>query len=228
MKKIIFFAAALLFLFSLLFINNRKYTALHTMFEKWDNVEADTVQKNETIKLFADFLTKNHEISVEDIHNISARLKVYEQDELRIIEYIENPEFYGSSSRLSYHTAMYGDKVKVLNAGGSIKIDEIINLNESLYYMYATDYRFSNITGINIFRIAINEDSFECVPIISMDNPAEGFKLLDALYYDSGHIYFHSIEDDGSRVLIEINKVYYELLLKEDGMYHLTSVNDNA
>jgi hypothetical protein len=54
---------------------------------------------------------------------------------------------------------MYDGIVEMIDSNGSIQINEIIKLNDDLYYIYVTDYKFSNITGINIFSITIYEKS---------------------------------------------------------------------
>lgn len=190
------------------------------MFDRWDKGVLEETEGIAVMDRFVNFLIENPEISSKDIQKFSSQIKVYEKDNFRIIEYIENPEFYGSSARGSYHIVMYDGIVEMIDSNGSIRINETIKINNDLYYIYVTDYKFSNITGINIFSIKINEKSIEYKSIISKDEMMYGFKFNDSLYYDDEHIYFEDIGSNGSEVLIKVKDIIYTLVLEEDGLYH--------
>ncbi|WP_312812114.1 hypothetical protein [Sedimentibacter sp.] len=224
MKRVYIAMAMLLILILVLFLKIKIDNGLYAMFDKWETGAVDTTEGIDIMNSFTEYLAESREVSTEDIMKLSQRFKVYDIDGFRIIEYVENPEFYGNSGKGSYHIAMYNDIIEIIDSNGSIQIDEVIKLNDNLYSMYVTDYKFSNITGINIFSIAINEKGIEYKPIISNAEIPDGFQFIEPLYYDSGHIYFESIENDGSNVLISVNNTSYMLQLREDGLYHFTDI----
>ena len=208
-------------------INRTKQTDidyLESEFHRWDNEALKDTEIISIMESFMNFLNENPEISVNDIRKLSPLIKVYESDNFRIIEYVENPQFYGSSTKNSYHIVIYDRIVEMLDIDGSTRIEELIKLNDNLYYIYVTDYKFSNITGINIFSIAIDENSIEYTPIISKDEILNGFKFIGSLYYNDGHIHFKDIKNNGSEVFIKINNKIYMLVLKEDGLYHFETL----
>lgn len=146
-------------------------------------------------------------------------LKIYERDKLKIIEYLENLEYYGSSARGSYHIAIYRDLGEVVDNNGSILINEVLKIDDSTYNVYATDYKFSNITGINIFKINISDGKINYHSIISGDIDISEFKLIDSLYYSNEHIYYNDIENN--EVIIQVGDKKYKLVFKDDNLYHL-------
>ncbi|WP_313345432.1 hypothetical protein [Sedimentibacter sp.] len=224
MKKVYIAITMLVVLILFLLLKMKMDNSLRAMFDKWETGDVDTTESIEIMNSFIEYLAENPEISVEDIMNLSQRFKVYDIDGFRIIEYVENPEFYGNSGKGSYHIVMYNDIIEIIDSNGSIQIDDVIKLNDNLYSMYVTDYKFSNITGINIFSIAINEKGIGYKPIISSAEIPDGFQFIESLYYDSGHIYFESTEYDGSNVFISVNNTSYMLQLREDGLYHFTDI----
>lgn len=205
--------------------NQEKDNDFKTMFDRWDKGAVEDTESTDIMESFVDYLIENPEISSEDIQDFSPLIKVYEKDNFRIIEYIENPEFYGSSARGSYHIVMYDERAEMIDSNGSTIINEIVKSDEHLYHIYTTDYRVSNITRISIFSILINEHSIEHKPIIAKDEMIYGFTYNDAydvLYYNDGHIYFKEIRNNGNEVVIEVGEANFLLILEEDGLYHIT------
>jgi hypothetical protein len=202
---------------------------LLSKFERWDMGQLEDAEGIKIMDSFKDYLIRHPEISTKDILNFSSFMKVYEKDNLRMIEYIENPLIYGSSARGSYHIVIYNDKVKMIDSNGSTIINEIVKVNEKLYHIYATDYRTTNITGINIYDISINENGIEYKPVISMDDLLFGFKYDDishALYFDGGHIYYQEIKNNGNEVILRVDDMNYTLFYnEEDGLYHMEDSN---
>ena len=225
MKRVYIAMAMLVILILALLLKMKIDNSLNSMFDKWDNGDVDTTEGVEIMNSFAEYLQENPEITTEDIIKLSQRFKVYDADGLRVIEYVENPEFYGNSGKYSYHIAMHGDKVELIDSEGSIRIEELNKIKDNLYGMYVTDYKFSNITGIDIFGITINENSINLEPIISREEIPDGFQFIKSLYYDNGHIYFEEIKSDGSSASINANGSSYVLQLNEDGLYHFNEID---
>lgn len=224
MKKLSIIVPVLALLAILFFLisnnNQEKEIYLKDMFDRWDNGVLEGTEAKAVVDEFVSLLNENPKISNTNIKKISTRFNVYDKGNFRIIEYIENPEFYGSSARGSYHIVIYDEKAEIIDSNGSIQIYETIQLNEHLYYIYVTDYKFSNITGINIYSVTINHKDLKFRPIIAKDKLISGFKFIESLYYNNEHIYFENISNDGSEVLIKTNDTIYTLSLEEDGLYH--------
>lgn len=172
MKKtfvLVFILASLIISILLINKNQEKEYDYKSIFMRWEKGEIEGSEGIKIMNSFKEYLIINPELSNEDILKLSYLFKVYEKDKFRIIEYTENPEYYGSSAKGSYHIVTYDGRAEIMDIDGSIWINEIIKLNENLYYIYLTDYKFSNITGINIFSITINEKSIEYKPIIAKE-----------------------------------------------------------
>ncbi len=202
--------------------NQKTGNDFKSVFEKWDSGTIEPLEKIEIMNSFLDYLVRYPKISNEYILSLSSLFRVYESDNLRIIEYIENPEFYGASARGSYHIVIYNDRVEIFDMNGSMRINKIYAL-DGLYYVYATDYKFSNVTGIDIFRAIIDEHNIEFKSIIAIDELSIGFVYSDALYYNNDHIFYKNINT--GEVEIQANNEIFVLILEKDGLYHLTKVD---
>lgn len=202
--------------------NQKTGNDFKSVFEKWDSGTVEPLEKIEIMNSFLDYLIRHPKISNEYILSLSSLFRVYESDNLRIIEYIENPEFYGASARGSYHIVIYNDRVEIFDMNGSMRINKISAL-DGLYYVYATDYKISNVTGIDIFRAIIDEHNIEFKSIIAIDELSIGFVYSDALYYNNDHIFYKNINT--GEVEIQANNEIFVLILEKDGLYHLTKVD---
>lgn len=197
---------------------------LKIKFMSWDKGEITESEAREIMESLVDFLISVPELPTEVIQNLSPHITVYEMDRLRIVQYIENPNFYGSSGKGSYHIVMYEGKVEWIGHHGSMRIDDMVQFNDHLYYIYATDYRFSNITGIQILSISTDGVDIGLKPVIKKDEWVKGFvynEVEEILYFDHGHIYFKEIRNDGKEVVISANETNFLFILEEDGRYQL-------
>lgn len=193
---------------------------LNKSFSEWDSGRVDVSKGFEIMKSLEDYIANNPDYKDEDILELSPFLKIYKKEKIKIIEYIENPVYYGSSGKGSYHIVLYENGNKIIESNGSIIINDIISIDDNTYYIYVTDYKFSNITGINIYEIVINNNIVEFESILSTDIAIDGFVIIaDSLYYDNAHINYHNINCD--EVFIQINDKYYELKMNNDGNYKL-------
>lgn len=207
--------------------NQEKDSDFKAIFEKWDKGAIEATESADIMESLVNYLIENPTISSEDIEDFSPLIKVYEKDGFRIIEYIENPEFYGSSARGSYHIAMCDGGVELIDSNRSTRINNIVKLSDVQYYIYVTDYRFSNITGINIYSIVIDEHSIRQKQAIAKTK-MPGFVYNDVnnvLYYDDEHIYYKEISKNGNEVMLEVGKVNFLLILEEDSLYHIHKNN---
>lgn len=201
---------------------------IQTLFSRWDRGEVEDSEKTSIMNTLADSLRENPQFAIEEIEAISNFISVFEADSLRVIQYIENPEFYGSSSKESFHLVVYNDLIEIIDSRGSMRIEEIKKRDEHLYYVYATDYRMSNMTGIRIFKIEIDDEhTINRDSLVNKERLTDNFRYDEAsevLYYNDGHIYYKEIRDNGSEVLITVGDTDYLLQLGEDELYYVSPI----
>jgi len=198
---------------------------IQTLFNKWDKGEVKDSEKTNIINALADSISENPQMTIGEIEALSNYISVFEADNLRIIQYIENPEFYGASARESYHLAVYSNQTNRIGSKGSMRIEEIIKRDERLYYVYATDYRASNITGIQVFSLEIDSSTMNWRSLLGKEGLSDKFVYDDGseiLYYENGHIYFKEIGDNGNDIVITAEDTDFSMKLGNDGLYHVS------
>lgn len=221
-----------------LYINNsaNNKSKLKESFLKWENGEVSSEQeKLNIINRLNKYLYKHSDISNEEIYDICDSFKIFEKNKLRILQYSENILFYGSSAKSSFQIAMYDNNVKTIINNGTIYINEVRQVDDSTYYIYGSNYQFSNLAGVIILRLYIQNNVIELTKnVISKDNlPSEfSFELANAssagpydyvetLYYKNANsFYFNDISEDGSHITCTIGDIEHYFILENDGLYH--------
>lgn len=214
--------------------NNK--SKLKKSFLKWDNGEVSSEQDGpKIIKHLNKYLTKHPNISNDEIYEICDSFKILEKNKLRIIQYSENILFYGSSAKSSYQIAMYDNNVKTIINNGTIFIDEIRQVDDSTYYIYGRNYQCSNLAGVIILRLSIQNNEIEITKnVISKDNlPSEysfefdkaisagTYDYVDTLYYKNANsFYIKYISEDASHITFTIDEIEHDFILANDGLYH--------
>lgn len=208
---------------------------LKESFFKWENGEVSSEQGSKIIKRLNTYLSKHTDIRNDEIYDICNSFKIFETNNLKIIQYNENILYYGSSAKSSYQIALIDNNVKTIIDHGSIYIDEIRQVEDNTYYIYGSNYQLSNLAGIIILRLSIqNSEIVLTKNIISKDNlPPEfsfefenatstaPFDCIDTLYYkDSNSFYFQDISKDGSHITCRIGDIEHNFILGNDGLYH--------
>lgn len=203
-------------------------TDIRTLFTRWDREEVEDSEKMSTMNALADSLRGKPQFSIQEVDAISNFISVFEAGFLRVIQYIENPEFYGSSGKESFHLVVYNDLAEIIDSRGSIRIEEIKKRAEHLYYVYATDYKVSNMTGLRIFKIEIDDErAINLDSLVNKERLTDNFRYDEAsevLYYNDGHLYYKEIRDNGSEVLITVGDTDYLLQMDEDELYHVSPI----
>ena len=221
-----------------LYINNsaNNKSKLKESFLKWENGEVSSEQeKLNIINRLNKYLYKHSDISNEEIYDICDSFKFFEKNKLRILQYSENILFYGSSAKSSFQIAMYDNNVKTIINNGTIYINEVRQVDDSTYYIYGSNYQFSNLAGVIILHLYIQNNEIELTKnVISKDNlPSEfSFELANAssagpydyvetLYYKNANsFYFNDISEDGSHITCTIGDIEHYFILENDGLYH--------
>lgn len=240
-KRWILIIVFLLFVISItisLYINNsaNNKSKLKESFLKWENGEVSSEQeKLNIINRLNKYLYKHSDISNEEIYDICDSFKIFEKNKLRILQYSENILFYGSSAKSSFQIAMYDNNVKTIINNGTIYINEVRQVDDRTYYIYGSNYQFSNLAGVIILRLYIQNNVIELTKnVISKDNlPSEfSFELANAssagpydyvetLYYKNANsFYFNDISEDGSHITCTIGDIEHYFILENDGLYH--------
>lgn len=240
-KRWILIIVFLLFVISItisLYINNsaNNKSKLKESFLKWENGEVSSEQeKLNIINRLNKYLYKHSDISNEEIYDICDSFKIFEKNKLRILQYSENILFYGSSAKSSFQIAMYDNNVKTIINNGTIYINEVRQVDDSTYYIYGSNYQFSNLAGVIILHLYIQNNEIELTKnVISKDNlPSEfSFELANAssagpydyvetLYYKNANsFYFNDISEDGSHITCTIGDIEHYFILENDGLYH--------
>lgn len=221
-----------------LYINNsaNNKSKLKESFLKWENGKVSSEQeKLNIINRLNKYLYKHSDISNEEIYDICDSFKIFEKNKLRILQYSENILFYGSSAKSSFQIAMYDNNVKTIINNGTIYINEVRQVDDRTYYIYGSNYQFSNLAGVIILRLYIQNNVIELTKnVISKDNlPSEfSFELANAssagpydyvetLYYKNANsFYFNDISEDGSHITCTIGDIEHYFILENDGLYH--------
>ncbi|WP_128660397.1 hypothetical protein [Paenibacillus sp. 598K] len=199
---------------------------LQSLLARWDQGEVEEAEKNEIMARLMEYTRNTSKAPKESLPSLSNQLSVMEAGELSIVEYIENPAFYGSSGRESYHFAAYNDRILWFDNKGSMRVDHLLKRADDLYYMLATDYRMSMITGIQLFELRLNQDELQVHPLLTKVGD-EGKFTYDSqnhiLYYDNGHLYWKEIAANGEEIAVTNGDEDFVLKVAEDGLYRLSS-----
>ena len=246
-KYIIRFFLLVLFLLCISIIVFFKCTTydkdkLKESFLEWENGEISSEhEKSKIINRLNNYLSKYSDISNEEILDICDSFKIIEKNNLCIIQYIENTLFYGASAKASYQIAMYDSNVKTIINNGTIYIDEIRQTEDNTYYIYGSNYQFSNIAGIIALRLSIQNNKIEITKnVISKDNlPAEysfefgnstttgPYDFVETLYYkDTASFYIKDISEDGTLISFTLGDLEHRFNLENDGFYHFQENED--
>gem|GEM_PF-2733059 len=199
---------------------------LQSMLARWDQGEVEEAKKNEIMARLMDYTRTASKAPKDSLPSVSNRLSVKEAGELSIVEYIENPEFYGTSGRESNHFAVYDGRILWFDKKGSMRVDHLLEREDDLYYMLATDYRMSMITGIQLFELRLNQDEIQFHPLLTKVGDQEKFTYDSQnhiLYYDNGHLYWKEIVANGEEIVVATGEEELVLKTAGDGLYRLAS-----
>jgi|HigsolmetaAR201D_1030396.scaffolds.fasta_scaffold31516_1 hypothetical protein len=192
---------------------------LKSLFQRWDEGKIGESEKNNNINILHDFLTKNPNISTDELNALSPFITIYEIDRFRMVEYIENPEYYGLSGRESFHLTLADGKSNIIDSRGSMRIEDIRKTGEHVYTLFATDYKVSTVSGIKIFNLELDDDEVRKTSLIKKEHLPETFyydEASEVLYYKNGHIFFKDISDHGDTVVIDTGDSEYRMTLVQD------------
>lgn len=199
---------------------------LQSKLARWDQGEVEEAEKTEIMANLIEYTRTASKASKDSLPSMSNHLSVTEAGELSIVEYIENPAFYGSSGRESYHFVAYDGRVLWFDNKGSMRVDHLLKRADDLYYMLATDYRMSVITGIQLFEVRIYPDEFQIHPLLTKVGEQEKFTYDSQnhiLYYDNGHLYWKEVVANGDEIIVSTGDEDLVLKIAGDGLYHLVS-----
>lgn len=112
--------------------------------------------------------------------------------------------------------------MKLFDDHGSMQVNDVLKRQDNLYYVYATDYRVSNLSGIRIFSIRIDKGKIHFNSLLSREKLSNQFEYDDnteVLYVHDGHVYFEEIKNNGAEVLIKAGESSVMLKLVNEEQY---------
>lgn len=178
---------------------------LKAAFKLWDTTNIEDSKKKNAIKDFETFLNENNSsISEEKVKSISNNFYFQSKNALTIISYIETPDIYGQSGRLSYTWAIYNGVVKKLFSEESKNIENIIqdSSNKNYFYLAGTDYLMTNSTGVFLSRIFLDSNSIEFESDVISINSDDYFSKQDGVLHGKSQLLIDKVNDEQNSITI--------------------------
>ena len=216
--KIIIAFVCVVFTIVIIMITNQNSTnSLKSEFNKWETTEIFDNEKDIIIDDFMEFLSVEY-VDKKQLNELSPYIKVFDYDDFQIFQYNENPEIYGNSSRYSYYIIYINGYTDLIIEKDSIIISDILQVDENEYIFVAEDYKFSNMTGIRIFRLKIIDNKAIIESNIIDDNfiPNGLNIIVNSIYSVEGNLNY-SIED--KQILLNNSNKKYKLILNANRKY---------
>lgn len=186
----------------------KNYQELIDQFNYWDNNQIGTDYKVLIITKLEEVMARQNILDTEMLTYLSPFLKVIEWNEFSLVEYSENPEFYGTSGRDTYHILWKPGYAKLIDVNGSsIQVKDIMQIHENEFILIANDYKFSNVEGINLIRLIITNNGME-TSNITPDNIPEGYMYNESFYSNTGNI---SYTIEGKTIIFNNGKSEYRI-----------------
>lgn len=217
----------LFLIIAVLYIRVEKQENVDTLkseFNRWESTEINDNEKKVIIEKLISYLRHNN-LDKEQIEFISPYLKSLEYEDFRIIKYIENPELYGNSAKYSYYILQTDDNTELIINQDSINIADVVKFDEKEYLFIAEDYKFSNMSGIRLFRLKIADNN----PVIEKDIiekellPDDLSLIADSIYSDGHNLHY---EIKGKRIILNNELNEYELILQPNNKYSIEQITD--
>ena len=148
-KKVVLFAILCIISFILIKKGMEyNYDYLKENFYSWDMGEIyDSKEKEKIIEQLAGYINKCSINELNMLETISPYIKILEYDNMVLINYMENCNYYGTSGRDSYLIIKWGNNTSILYKSVALNPYDVIFLDENEYLLLCHDYRFSNNTS---------------------------------------------------------------------------------
>lgn len=206
-----------IFCFFKLYQENRIWHEIRKEFHEYDNGNLSSENGYLLITKLTDFLDKNPKTKSKKILDLSSYFSIYEIKKYRILEYIENPQYYGSSAKSIYHIIVTDNAATTILPKDTYKIERVIEYKNKIY-VFGYDFIVTNHYGI--FVVTLNQTDFKVKNAIININLQDYYFNDLTLYAKNDSIKFTSIEGaafklsqvNDSKKIITFNNVngYYE------------------
>lgn len=180
---------------SFLFIKKgieNNYNYLKESFYSWDMGEIyDSKEKEKIIEQLTKYINKCSVNERNLLEAISPYIKVFKEDNMILINYIENCNYYGTSGRESYLIIKWKNNASILYESSTLNLYDIIFLCENEYLLLCHDYRFSNNVGIYLIKLFLNDNTLvqkTTETIINNELPNSFYMDLGCLRSYTGYI----------------------------------------
>ena len=198
------------------------------VFKVYDSGKMTKQEGKDFIDIFVSYLNKNPMTTSEDIMELTPFMKVFNVSTYRIIEFSENPDYYGTSGSNSYQILVNDEAAQLIAFSNANNIDDYTYRIESCYLVdnniivFGYNYVVTNISGI--FVAKINLDNYITENAIGNIDSEDFYYYYDdlSLYYKGEYLYFSNIDktsfilsllnsDNDSKFIFNYNNGYYEL-----------------
>lgn len=187
------------------------YNYLKESFYSWDMGEIyDSKKKEKIIEQLAKYINKCSINELNMLETISPYIKIFKEDNMILINYMENCNYYGTSGRESYLIIKWKNNASILYESAALNFYDIIFFGENEYLLLCHDYRFSNNAGIYLIKLILNDSTLvqkTTETIINNELPSSFYMDLGSLRSYTGYIESR-IEDKNIIFMDGDNKEY--------------------
>lgn len=196
-------------------------TDLQEAFQKWDTSSIDESEKKSIVEKFTGYL-KTSDIQPESLNELSQRFIVKNLNDIYAVTYLEAPELYGESGKLSYTWLLYKGMVKLVFHEDSKEIEDIIqdNNDNNIFYLIGRDYLVTSCTGVFVSRIELAGEAIEFQSNAIELDANDSFSLQDGVLYGKSHLVIQKENTDSSPIHVQE--------LNGDSSLDLHSTNDHV
>lgn len=197
------------------------YNYLKESFHSWDMGEIyDNKTKKKIIEQLAEYINKCSIDELDILETISPYIKIFKEDNIILINYIENCNYYGTSGRDSYLIVKWENNTSILYESVALNPYDFIFLDENEYLLLCHDYRFSNNVGIYLIKLSLNNSTLVQRTIETIIND----ELPSSFYMDLGNLrsytgYIESRIEDKNIIFMDGDKKEYLLEYSENEGY---------
>ena len=137
--------------------------------------------------------------------------------------YIETPEFYGESGKLSYTWVLYNHTAELVLSGDSKEVEDLFqnNTNPNIYYVIGRDYSMTNCTGVFASEITLGDNGMEFNNDVITLNSNDNYSKQSGVLYGQSQLAIQKGNTEGTQLIVkEVNDdSSLELNLNEDNCF---------
>lgn len=212
------------------------YVVIRKMAEQFGYIDQNSVDDeavNEAMIMLRDYLSV-HELTIEDIENISQNIKVFEKMDMCIIEYKQTPEWYGNSGRSSWKILKYKENNPLIIFEAQMPLAlvdfKLIETEHNTILLTYNENYESNHRKIQLFVYKIDGNEIQKLKSLNKINLESEMWMIDenqGLIWNKNayNVYIESIAENGDLLIKSIDDQGCEqeitFILNEASQYEL-------